>query len=77
MNKIMQQVQKQYGIKLGKYDTDKNRLFNMGLLLLKSVEEYIKQVEDAELTDEQFFIDWEIDLSNLSTKDHNKTAESK
>lgn len=77
MNDILKQMQKQYGIKLGQHDTDKNRLFNMGLLILKFTKEYIKQVEKAELTNEQFFIDWEIDLSNLSTKDHNKIAESK
>lgn len=63
-------MQKQYGIKLGKYDTEKNRLFNMGLLLLKSVEEYIKQVEDAKLTDSQFFLDFEDSLNELSVKDH-------
>lgn len=71
MNKIMQEMQKQYGIKLGKYDSEKNRLFNMGLLVLKSVEEYIKQVEDTKLTDESFFIDWEDSLNELSIKDHN------
>lgn len=39
---------------------------------LKHIEEYIRICEDAELTNEQFFIKYEDELNRLSTLDHNK-----
>lgn len=72
MNTLIQKMQKQYGVKLGKYDTEKNRLFNKGVFLLKVMQEYVEEVEKAGLTNEQFFIDWEIDANELTVKDHNK-----
>ncbi len=71
MNDTLKELQKRYGVKLGKYDSEKNRLFNQGLLILKATEEYIKQVEKAKMTGESFFLDWEDDLNLLSIKDHN------
>lgn len=70
MNDLIKEMQKRYGVKLGKYDTEKNRLFNKGIFILKAAQEYVEEAEKAELTNEQFFIDWEIDMSQLVTKDH-------
>lgn len=36
------------------------------------MQEYVEEVEKAGLTNEQFFIDWEIDANELTVKDHNK-----
>ena len=58
MNQLLQNIQKAYGVKLGKHDTEKNRLFNKGIFILKVTQEYIEEVEKAELTNEQFFIDF-------------------
>ncbi len=68
MNDYLKKIQKEYGIKMGNYSNPKNRLFNMGILLLKSIEEYIKQIEDNNLTSEQFFLDFCDDLNSLSVK---------
>ncbi len=68
MNKTLQELQKKYGIKLGQHDSEKNRLFNVGLLLLKSIDEYIEQIEKAEMTSEQFFLDFLDNLNASSVK---------
>lgn len=68
MNDIAKRIQKEYGVKMGNYDNPKNRLFNMGMFLLKSIEEYIKQIEDNNFTNEQFFLDFCDDLNSLSVK---------
>lgn len=34
----------------------------------------IEFAEEHEFTNEQWFIDWEIDISNLATKDHNNIS---
>lgn len=60
---------------MGKYDNDKNRLYNRGLVILSAVSFFIKEVEELKMTNEQFFIDWEDKLNELSIKDHN--ADSK
>lgn len=50
---------------------NKNRLYNYGQVLLTTIEMFIKEVEEAQMTNEQFFLDWEDKLNELSTKDHN------
>lgn len=75
MNPQLQKLQKELGIKQGQYDNEKNRLYHQGQTLLKMVEFYIRQVEEAKLTDEQFFINWEDSINELSIKDHTASPE--
>lgn len=75
MKKHLQKLQKDSGIKMGQYDNDKNRLFHQGKMLLQVLEIYIKEIESLKMTDEQFFIDFEDSINELSIKDHNADPE--
>lgn len=70
MNNALKQIQKVTGIKQGQYDNEKNRLWAQGQTLLKMLNVYVRQVEAAKMTDEQFFIDFEDEINELSVKDH-------
>lgn len=70
MNDVLKKIQKETGIKQGKYDNEKNRLYHQGKSLLSMLDMYIRQVEYAKMTNEQFFIDFEDKLNELSIKDH-------
>ena len=50
-------------------------LYHQGQTLLKMIDIYIKQVEEAKMTDSQFFINWEDKLNEYSIKDHNASPE--
>lgn len=39
---------------------------------LKHVARYVEIAEELDVTNEQFFIDWEMKMSYLVTQDHNK-----
>lgn len=75
MNDALKTIQKETGIKQGDFANEKNRLFHQGRTLLKMIEIYIEQVKAAQMTDEQFFIEFEDDLNELSVLDHNKEAD--
>lgn len=62
MNQYLQNIQKNTGIKQD--DSKKNELYNQGLTLLKAVELHIKSIEEAKMTNEQFFLDF-LDKLNL------------
>lgn len=75
MNEALKKIQKETRLKQGAYDSEKNRLYYQGLTLLKMLKLYIKQVEEAKMINESFFIDWEDSLNELSIKDHNADPE--
>lgn len=75
MKEQLKNIQKATGIKQGKYDNEKNRLWAQGQTLLKMLNIYVKQVEAAKMCNEQFFIDFEDKLNLLSVKDHNAVPE--
>lgn len=58
-----------------KYANDKNYFYNLGQVILKVAKDYIKEIEKYKMTNEQFFIDWEDKLNELSIKDHNADPE--
>lgn len=58
-----------------KYANDKNYFYNLGQVILKVTKDYIKEIEKYKMTNEQFFIDWEDKLNELSIKDHNADPE--
>lgn len=49
-----------------------NKLNTLGEILLTAVKEYIEQVEKLNLTNTQWYIDWEMEMNKLTVKDHNK-----
>lgn len=75
MNPQLQKIQKDSGIKMGKYDNKQNELYHRGKLLLQMVDLYIKSVEEANMTDYTFYLDFEDKLNEYSVKDHNASPE--
>lgn len=75
MNTALKNLQKQTGIKQGQFDNEKNRLYNYCQTFILMLQNLIKQCEDANMTDEQFYIDFENKLNELSIKDHNANLE--
>lgn len=67
MNKLEENLfKKLFGIEPG-------TLFQIASLeILNNIKEFIEQVEEQGLTNEQWFIDWEDEMNKLSVKDHNK-----
>ena len=52
---------------------NKDQLQNSADFLLTLINEYISVVEELELTNEQWFIDWEMEMNKLTVKDHNES----
>ena len=68
MNETLKKIQKETGIKQGQYDNEKNRLYNQGLTLLKMLNLYVKQVEDANMADEQYFLNFLDSINEISVR---------
>lgn len=71
MNIYLQKIQKETGIKMGKYDNEHNRIYHTCQSFLQMLKLLVKQAEEAKLTDEQFWISFEDELNAISIKDHN------
>lgn len=70
MNDALKKIQKESGIKMGQYNNLKNHLYHQSKLFIKILETFISEVEKANLTNEDFFINFEDKLNELSIKDH-------
>ena len=70
MNDYQKRIQKLTGIKQGKFDNDKNRMYNVCQTALMFVKSVVNEAERLKMCDEQFYLDWEDELNFLSTKDH-------
>lgn len=69
MNKVEENLFKElFGIEPG-------TLFQIASMeILNNTKEFIEQVEEQGLTNEQWFVDWEDEMNKLSVKDHNKST---
>lgn len=68
MNQKLKKMQKISGIKQGQYDNEKNRLYSMGQTILLTLKAYIHSVEEAGLTNEQFFLNFLDEINYESVK---------
>lgn len=68
MKEQVKKFQKDSGIKQSKFDNEKNRLYHAGQTILLVVDNYIKQIEEAKMINEQFFIDVLDKLNEHSVK---------
>ena len=74
MNEALKKIQKMTGIKQGKFDSEKNRMYNACQTALMMVKSVVNEAERLKMTDEQFFINFENKLNELSIKDHNQNT---
>ena len=75
MNDYQKRIQKLTGIKQGKFDNDKNRMYNVCQTALMFVKSVVNEAERLNMTNEQFYIEFEDELNELSIKDHNADSE--
>lgn len=68
MNKTLQDIQKTTGIKQGKYDNEKNRLYNMCQMSIQMLDELWNQLEKADMINEQFCLDWLDKINEISVR---------
>lgn len=68
MNKTLQGIQKTTGIKQGKYDNEKNRLYNMCQMSIQMLNELWNQLEKADMINEQFCLDWLDKINEISVR---------
>lgn len=68
MNEVLKNIQKTTGIKQGKYDNEKNRLYNMCQMSVQMLNELWNQIEKAEMTNEQFCLDWLDKINEISVR---------
>lgn len=50
------------------YDNEKNRLWHMCQVSISMLNELMKQIEENDLKNEQFVLDWLDELNELSVK---------
>lgn len=68
MNDYLKRIQKETGIKMGKYDNDKNMFYHMSQACLKHVDMLIKKAEELELVNDQTFLSFLDKLNEYSVK---------
>ena len=71
MNNFLKQIQKLTGIKQGKFDNDKNRMYNVCQTALMFVKSVVNEAERLNMCHEDWYIRFEDELNELSIKDHN------
>lgn len=76
MNEFRKKLQKVTGIKQGQFDNHKSMLYNACQTILFMTRNIIREVELAGMTNEQFFINFEDELNELSIKDHDASQNS-
>lgn len=50
-------------------------LENFGKALIRTTKQFIERIEELNLTNTQWFIDWEIEMNKLTVKDHKACSE--
>lgn len=68
MNDALKKIQKETGIKMGKYDNDKNRIYHTCKSYLVMLDLLYKDIEQNNLTNEQWFLDFADTLNEYSVK---------
>lgn len=68
MNIIQKSLQKMTGVKQGRFDSDKERLYSACKTLTFMLNSIVEEVEKAEMTNEQFFIDFLDTINEISVK---------
>lgn len=66
MNEIEKKLQKQTGVKQSSFDSEKQRLYCYCETVKKVLNSLVHQVEVADMTNEQFFLDF-LDFINATS----------
>ncbi len=68
MNDFQKQFQKETGIKTGKYDNEKNRIYNMCRISILMLENIWNDIVKNELQDSQMCLDWLDKINEISIR---------
>lgn len=68
MNDALKKIQKETGLKMGKYDNEKNRLYNMCKMSIIMLESIWKDINENNLQDSQMCLDWLDSINEISIR---------
>lgn len=68
MNNVLKKLQKLTGLKTGKFDNDKNRVYNMCQMSILMLEGIWNEIEELGLKDEQMVLDWLDHINEISVR---------
>ena len=68
MNDELKKIQKETGIKMGKYDNEQNRLYNMCKMSILMLEDIWKAIVTNNLQDSQMCLNWLDKLNEISIR---------
>lgn len=68
MNDALKKIQKETGVKMGKYDNEQNRLYNMCKMSVLMLEGIWKDIVENNLQDSQFCLDWLDSINEISIR---------
>lgn len=68
MNDELKKIQKETGVKMGKYDNEQNRLYNMCKMSILMLEDIWKAIETNNLQDSQMCLSWLDKINEISVR---------
>lgn len=68
MNDALKKIQKETGVKMGKYDNEHNRLYNTCKMSILMLENIWKDIQANNLQDSQFVLDWLDSINEISIR---------
>lgn len=68
MNDVLKKIQKETGVKMGKYNNEQNRLYNMCKMSILMLEGIWKDIVENNLQDSQFCLDWLDSINEISIR---------
>lgn len=68
MNNVLKKIQKDTRLKMGKYDNEKNRLYNMCQMSILTLEALWEDIVKNNLQHEQFTLDWLDKINEISIR---------
>lgn len=68
MDDTLKKIQKETGIKMGRYDNEHNRLYNACQMSIIMLENIWKDIQANNLQNSQFVLDWLDKTNKISTR---------
>lgn len=68
MNNVLKRIQKDTGLKMGKYDNEQNRLYNMCQMSILMLENIWKDIIENNLQNSQMCLNWLDKINEISTR---------
>lgn len=68
MNDVLKKIQKETGIKMGKYDNEQNRIYHMCQMSILMLDGIWKDIVENNLQNSQMCLDWLDKINEISIR---------